>query len=102
MRVYDMLKKDSPYQKDDMVEGIVYDTSDNFGLFVAVDNQYSALIPKKEVYGKLRIGQTVKARVTACLLYTSLNGSILNSSPLFRVPSGKMQIEIPFFTYSIA
>ena len=47
MRVYDMLKKDSPYQKDDMVEGIIYDTSDNFGLFVAVDNQYSALIPKK-------------------------------------------------------
>ena len=47
MKVYDMLKKDSPYQKDDMVEGIIYDTSDNFGLFVAVDNQYSALIPKK-------------------------------------------------------
>lgn len=53
MKVYDMLRKDSPYQKDDMVEGIIYDRSDEFGLFVAVDNRYSARIPKKEAYGKL-------------------------------------------------
>ena len=45
MKVYELLRTDSPYQKDDMVEGIVYDTSDEFGVFVAVDNQYSALIP---------------------------------------------------------
>ena len=31
---------------------------------MAVDNIYSALIPKKEVVGELRIGDTVQARVT--------------------------------------
>ena len=82
MKVYDMLKKDSPYQKDDMVEGIIYDTSDNFGLFVAVDNQYSALIPKKEVYGRLRIGQTVKARVTAVKKNVKMDLSALNKIPM--------------------
>ena len=35
-------------RKIDMVHGIVYDTSDRFGVFVAVDNKYSALIPRKE------------------------------------------------------
>ena len=82
MKVYDMLKKDSPYQKDDMVEGIIYDTSDNFGLFVAVDNQYSALIPKKEVYGRLRIGQTVKARVTAGKKDGKLDLSVRDKIPM--------------------
>lgn len=64
MNVYEYLSKESPYQKDDMVTGMIYQVSDNFGVFVAVDNKYSALIPKKEVVGELRIGDTVQARVT--------------------------------------
>lgn len=64
MRVYGKLRTDSPYKKDDHVAGIIYDKSDNFGLFVAVDNQYSALIPKREVYGSYRMGDRVEARVT--------------------------------------
>ena len=43
MKVYEKLRTDSPYKKDDHVEGIIYETSDNFGVFVAVDNCYSAL-----------------------------------------------------------
>ena len=31
MKVYEYLTSDSPYQKDDQVEGIVYEVSDNFG-----------------------------------------------------------------------
>lgn len=65
MKVYPLLRKDSPYQKDDAVEGIIYDTSDKFGVFVAVDGCYSALIPRKEAYGKLDVGTTIKARVIA-------------------------------------
>ena len=65
MKVYEKLSKESPYQKDDMVEGIVYELSDRFGVFVAVDEKYSALIPRKEVYRKMRVGETVRARVTA-------------------------------------
>lgn len=64
MKVYDRLRKDSPYQKDDEVEGIIYDTSDNFGVFVAVDDCYCALIPKREVFGSLKIGDRIHARVT--------------------------------------
>ena len=41
MKVYHMLRTDSPYQKDDQVKGIVYDRSDEFGVFVAVDHQFS-------------------------------------------------------------
>lgn len=82
MRVYDMLRKDSPYKKDDMVEGIIYDMSDEFGVFVAVDNLYSALIPKKEVYGRLGVGQTVKARVTAVKEDGKLDLSIREKIPM--------------------
>ena len=81
MKVYELLRTDSPYQKDDMVEGIVYDTSDEFGVFVAVDNMYSALIPKKEVFGKMRVGQTVKARVTAVKADGKLDLSVRDKIP---------------------
>ena len=82
MKVYPMLQTDSPYQKEDMVEGIIYDFSPEFGVFVAVDNKYSALIPKKEAYGKLRVGQTVKARVTAVKADGKLNLSVRNKIPM--------------------
>lgn len=63
MHVYDSLKNNSPYQKDDEVFGRVYEISENFGVFVAVDDIYSALIPKKEVFEAYRINQPVYARV---------------------------------------
>ncbi len=63
MKVYHLLQTDSPYKKDDEVDGIIYDKSDNFGVFVAVDNRYSALIPKQEAYGDLKVGNKVHARV---------------------------------------
>ena len=68
MKVYQLLRTDSPYKKDDMVSGTVYELSRDFGVFVAVDDQYSAMIPKREVYGKMYIGQRIEARVTAVKL----------------------------------
>lgn len=65
MKVYDYLSTDSPYQKDDTVTGIVYETSKEFGVFVAVDNQYSALIPQKEVFHPFTPGDRITARVTS-------------------------------------
>jgi len=67
MNVYENLRSDSPYNKDDKVMGRVYELSDNFGAFVAVDNQYSALIPKKEMYGDIRLGEDIEARVIRVL-----------------------------------
>lgn len=81
MKVYGLLRQDSPYKKDDHVTGIIYDTSPEFGVFVAVDNRYSALIPKKEVYGKLRVGQVIEARVVAVKEDGKLDLSIRNKIP---------------------
>ena len=63
MNVYHDLRTDSPYQKDDRVTGTVYEISPNFGAFVAVDDIYSGLIAQKELYGDVRIGETITARV---------------------------------------
>ena len=64
MNVYEYLKKESPYTKEDTVHGVIYEISKNFGAFVAVDNLYSALIPAKEFHGEYEIGDVVEARVT--------------------------------------
>ena len=64
MKLYGHLRTDSPYKKDDQVRGRVYTISDEFGAFVAVDDIYSALIPKKEMYGNVRVGEDITARVT--------------------------------------
>lgn len=64
MNVYPNLRQDSPYKKDDMVKGTVYEISNNFGAFVAVDDCYSGLIPAKENFGQLVIGEEVECRVT--------------------------------------
>lgn len=63
MKVYHYLRTDSPYQRGDMVKGIVYEISGNFGAFVAVDDCFSALIPKKEMYGNIQAGDMVNARI---------------------------------------
>lgn len=65
MKIYPLLRTDSPYRKDDTVKGTVYEVSQNFGAFVAVDNCYSALIPRREIYGRITPGQEIEARVTA-------------------------------------
>lgn len=64
MNVYNNLRADSTYKKDDMVTGRVYTISEEFGAFVAVDDIYSALIPKKEMYGNVRPGEVITARVS--------------------------------------
>lgn len=62
--LYEMLSTDSPYRIGDMVQGRVYEFSGNFGAFLAVDDRYSALIPRHEDHSFLRIGDCVEARVT--------------------------------------
>lgn len=76
MNVYPALRQDSPYEKDARVTGQVYEVSDNFGAFVAVDDLYSGLIPKKELYGEVKPGDMVDARVTEVKADGKLNLSI--------------------------
>lgn len=67
MKLYPYLRTDSPYRKDDRVTGRVYETSNNFGAFVAVDDVYSGLIPKKDLFYPLAPMQSVEARIAAVL-----------------------------------
>lgn len=62
--LYHLLKTDAPYQKEDTVSGRIYEFSDNFGTFVAVDDIYSAMIPAFEDCSGFRIGDVVTARIT--------------------------------------
>lgn len=64
MNVYKALRSDAPYVTNDHVTGTVYEPSGNFGVFVAVDDMYSAIIPKKEVFREYRAGEVINARVT--------------------------------------
>ena len=63
MKVYESLRSDSSYQKDDEVFGRVYEISENFGVFIAVDDMYSALLPHKEVFETYRINQPVRKKI---------------------------------------
>lgn len=63
MDLYSRLSLLPPYQKDDMVKGTVYQVHEQFGAYVAVDNKYSALIPKKELHRELKPGDEIEARV---------------------------------------
>lgn len=64
MKVYHYLSTRTPYVIGDQVKGRVYQVSDNFGVFVAVDDKYSALIPAREAKGKYRPGTILELRVT--------------------------------------
>ena len=81
MKVYELLRCDSPYNKDDEVDGKVYETSDNFGVFIAVDDKYSALLPKKEVFETYHINQPVHARVAQVLEDGRLTLSVKKKIP---------------------
>lgn len=63
MKVYDLLRCDSPYKVNDEVMGTIYSIKEAFGAFVAVDNKYHGLIPIKELYGNYQIGEKVSLRV---------------------------------------
>ena len=64
MKVYHYLSTRTPYVAGDSVKGRVYEISDRFGVFVAVDDKYSALIPAREANGKYRPGEVLELRVS--------------------------------------
>ncbi|MBR6229169.1 MAG: S1 RNA-binding domain-containing protein [Eubacterium sp.] len=63
MHIYDYLSTDSPFQKNDRIRGRVYEITDSFGVFVAVDDRYHALIPHNEITRDFRVGEILEARV---------------------------------------
>ena len=73
MKLYKYLETGSDYSKDDWVTARVYEISDNFGAFCAVDDKYSALIPKKEITKDIHVLDVFEARVTGVLEDGRLN-----------------------------
>lgn len=94
MNVYPYLSTDSPYRKDDRVKGTVYEISKNFGAFVAVDDKYSGLIPQRELYGSVQIGDIVETRVTDVKEDGKLNLSIREKAYLQMEKDAERVLEI--------
>lgn len=94
MNVYPYLSADSPYQAGDDVSGVIYESSDNYGFFVAVDQKYSAIIPKNESYGELSIGDHIKARVTKVREDGKLNLSVREKAYLQMNPDMEKILEL--------
>ncbi len=65
MHIYEYLDKDvdGRFQPNDHVKGFVYEIIDNFGAYVLVDEKYSAMIPKSELNGMIKVGDEISARV---------------------------------------
>lgn len=63
MRLYQHLDMNSPYKKNDMVRGIVYEYKDHMGAFILVEGKYSGLVPKKELYQKVSVGEEIEGRI---------------------------------------
>ncbi len=62
--LYPLLSTDSPYRAGDAVNGRVYEFGRDFGTFVAVDDRFSAMIPRHEDVTDLRIGDIVSVTVS--------------------------------------
>ncbi len=76
-KVYHALSTQTPYVRGDEVDGFVYEVSDEYGAYVAVDGRFSARIAPQEMsYGAgagrggardIRAGQRITARVARIL-----------------------------------
>jgi predicted RNA-binding protein (virulence factor B family) len=94
MKVYDFLSTDSNYKEGDIVTGMVYDKIDAFGVFVAVDNIYSALIPNNEIFKPLKYGEIVKARITSIREDNKLTLSLREKSYIQMDSDADMILEL--------
>ncbi len=63
MKIYNFLLPAKGYQRNDIVNGTVYNINMEHGVFVAVDNRYFGLIPKVECFRRFEIGEELEARV---------------------------------------
>lgn len=67
MKLYKHLRLDSDYVKSDWVDAAVYELSDTYGAYVAVDNAFSGMIPKRELMRPVQVGERLRLRVNRVL-----------------------------------
>lgn len=92
--IYHLLSTDSPYEEGDEVEGRIYEFGHEFGTFVAIDDMYSAMIPKFEDSSNLRTGDIVHARVTKVKPDGKLDISIRNKSYIQMDEDAEMILDL--------
>ena len=63
MKLYHFLSSDSPYHAGDTVTARVYEISGNFGVFLAVDDRFSAMIPRQEAQGGYQVGALLTVHI---------------------------------------
>ena len=61
--LYPLLSSNPPYRIGDEVKGRIYEFGHDFGTFVAVDDRYTAMIPRHEDLRDKRIGDVLSLRV---------------------------------------
>ncbi|WP_305766882.1 S1 RNA-binding domain-containing protein [Candidatus Epulonipiscium viviparus] len=64
MKVYNLLQNASALEVNKTTKGLVYQVSDEYGIFVAVEGKYHGLIPKREIYQNYQVGEWIDVRVT--------------------------------------
>ena len=65
MKIRKTLERSSGIHKGDILDGVIYNISREFGLFVAVDDKYEAMVQKKDVFEDYDLGERMKFRVQA-------------------------------------
>lgn len=85
MKIYPLLKVDSPYKIGDWIEGYVYQINPEIGAFVAIDNLYHGLILIKDANSDIQCGEKVHARIS----------EVRNDGKLVLSPNKKAYKEIP-------
>ncbi len=94
MKVYGYLKTKENCEKDDDVEGIIYDINERIGAFVAIDGLYHGLIPAQELHERLCVGDRIKGRVTSVREDGKINISIHKKAYLRMAEDGERILEV--------
>ncbi len=62
--IYDLLSRRAPYAVGDEVEARIYEFGHDFGTFVALEDKYSAMIPRHEDTSNYHVGDVLMVRIT--------------------------------------
>ena len=67
MKIKNLLSTDSPYKENDKAKGTIYSINRDIGAFVAIDDKYDGLIPKRELLGAYQVGDSIEVRINKVL-----------------------------------
>ena len=80
MKVKNLLSTESPYKENDKAKGTIYSINHDIGAFVAIDDKYDGLIPKRELLGAYSVGDSIEVRVNKVLEDGKLDLSLRDRS----------------------